>query len=242
MKICIAQTKSKRGDVKHNLQNHLDFIKLAVSYGADFIAFPELSLTGYEPNLAETLSVEIDKQMLNHIQKVSNKNRIGIGVGLPIKSESGIMISMAILLPDKPRIIYSKQILHSDEFPFFIEGNNQVLIKIHNEKIAPAICYESLQTIHAQKAIALGADIYLASAAKAQKGIDKALDYFPGLARKYSVHVLMSNSIGDCDSFVSAGLSSVWDKNGNLLGQLDNENEGVILFDTKINKIKVQKI
>jgi predicted amidohydrolase len=52
MKICVAQTKSVKGDVLKNIENHLKFIELALAFSADLIIFPELSLTGYEPELA----------------------------------------------------------------------------------------------------------------------------------------------------------------------------------------------
>src|SRR5690606_41051788 len=71
-------------------------------------------------------------------------------------------------LPNLSRVIYSKQILHSDELPYFIQGNGQVILNIKNTNIAPAICYESLQPQHSVKAIHLGAELYIASVAKSR--------------------------------------------------------------------------
>jgi len=56
MKICVAQTRPVKGDIQSNIENHKKFIDLAVSGGADTIIFPELSLTGYEPELAKELA------------------------------------------------------------------------------------------------------------------------------------------------------------------------------------------
>jgi hypothetical protein len=44
----------------------------------------------------------------------------------------------------------------------------------------------------------------------------------------------MSNCIGFCDDFESAGQTSVWDDNGILKGQLDNLNEGLLVYDTEL--------
>lgn len=49
--------------------------------------------------------------------------------------------------------------------------------------------------------------------------------------------VLMSNCIGICDNFQSVGKSSVWTKQGNLVGQLDDEKEGILIFDTETEEI-----
>ena len=56
----------------------------------------------------------------------------------------------------------------------------------------------------------------------------------------------MSNSIGFCDNFLSVGQSAIWNKNGELINQLDDKNEGLLIFDTKletteINQLKIEK-
>ncbi len=53
MKICVAQTRPVKGDIQGNIENHIKLIDLAVLNGADTIIFPELSITGYEPELAK---------------------------------------------------------------------------------------------------------------------------------------------------------------------------------------------
>jgi predicted amidohydrolase len=97
---------------------------------------------------------------------------------------------MVIFEANKPRQTYSKQQLHSDEFPFFENGDGQVIIRAKDKNIAPAICYESLQPTQAENACKLGADVYLASVAKPDKGIEKALEYYPAVAKQYEMPVL----------------------------------------------------
>ena len=47
MKICLAQTNPKVGDLKKNIENHVEIISGAKVQGAELVVFPELSLTGY---------------------------------------------------------------------------------------------------------------------------------------------------------------------------------------------------
>ncbi len=47
LNLALAQIATKLGDVKANLEKHLDFIEQARAHQADLIVFPELSLTGY---------------------------------------------------------------------------------------------------------------------------------------------------------------------------------------------------
>jgi predicted amidohydrolase len=241
MKICIAQTRPIKGNVSTNIEAHRRFIDLALSNHAEAIYFSELSLTGYEPELARELATNQNDGRLDIFQQISDNNHIIIGLGLPTIAESHIRISMIIFEPNKPRQTYSKQLLHSDEIPYFDQGSHQVIIKTRDTSIAPAICYESLQTTHAEAAYQLGANVYVASVAKSAQGIEKAFNHYPVVAKQYGMPVLMANCVGFCDNFLSAGHSSVWTKEGKLVGQLNDTTEGIIIFDTETEEI-IEKI
>jgi predicted amidohydrolase len=237
MKIAVGQTRPIKGDISANIETHKKLINLAISQKTDTIFFPELSVTGYEPELAKALATSADDKVFDSIQEICNRNEITIGLGMPTKDNSGIKISMIIFQPDTARQTYSKQQLHSDEFPFFVSGEKQIILTVDNKKIAPAICYESLQTSHSENANKLGAEIYLASVAKSQNGIEKAMAHYPEIAKKFSMPVLMSNCVGFCDNFQSVGQSSVWTKQGNLAGQLNDKVEGILIFDTEREEV-----
>jgi predicted amidohydrolase len=242
MKISVAQTKPIKGDIPANIETHKKLIALAILHNADTIFFPELSITGYEPELAKELAKNQDDREFDDFQEISNKHKITIGIGMPTKKNSRIKISMIIFQPDTPRQIYSKQQLHSDEFSYFVNGEKQIILTVDNKKIAPAICYESLQTGHSENANKLGAEIYVASVAKSQNGIHKAMLHYPAVATKFSMPVLMSNCVGYCDNFQSVGKSSVWTKQGVLAGQLNEKCEGILIFDTETEEIIKQTI
>lgn len=233
MKICIAQTASLKGKVQENIQNHLRMVKRAVESEADLVVFPELSITNYEPVLAKKLATNVQDVIFNPFQALSDENEITIGIGMPIKSIHGIHISMLIFQPEKKRVAYSKQMLHADELPYFNSGNEQIILNIKGNKIAVGICYETLQRDHFLYAKQQGADIYIASVAKSKSGIEKAYQYFPKLAKEFETPILMANSIGFCDNFLSVGQSAIWDKNGTLIEQLDHTNQGIIMYQTE---------
>lgn len=241
MKICVAQTEAERGNIQRNIENHLEWIELAITEKSDLILFPELSLTGYEPVLAKELATQQNDARLEQFQEISDANQITIGIGLPTISDAGILISMILFDPGQGRKIYSKQKLHLDERPYFVQDNHQIILTIKSKKIAPAICYESLQPEHAESAHRLGAEIYIASVAKSQKGVEKAFRHFPKIAKKFSMPVLMSNSIGFCDNFQSVGQSAIWNNQGELLKKLDSDKEGLLLVDTETQQVMVKE-
>ena len=232
MKIALAQIQSTKGDIQSNIEKHLAWVTKSLSQGVDAIFFPELSLTGYEPILARELAIAEDAR-LNEFQRLSNQNNLVIGLGAPTKSGEDCYISMLIFQPNSPLKVYSKIILHEDEQPFFSASHKQVIIQSQGIRIAPAICYESLQESHLATALHSSPDIYLASVAKSQKGINQAQAYFSLAASQHQLPILMANAIGPNDDFISAGQSSIWHKNGELIAQLSTKEEGLLIYDTK---------
>lgn len=232
MKICAVQTKPKKGDIRANIENHKNLINQATAQGAALIIFPELSLTGYEPTLAKDLAIERHDARLNDFQKISDAKAITIGVGAPTKEENGICISMLLFQPHKPPNIYSKTYLHADEEPFFVCGQSSPLLQVRNTNIALAICYEISVEEHLRSALEVKPAIYFASVAKSVNGINRALAGLSTIARDHSIPVLMSNSVGFADGSQCAGHTSVWNNRGLLVGQLDDSQEGLLIFDT----------
>ena len=237
MKICVAQTRPVTGGIQQNISRHLLLTGLAATYAADTIIFPELSLTGYEPALAGTLAINPDDSRLDELFKLSETRRITIGVGVPTRHVAGICISLIIFQPGKPRQLYSKRYLHADEEPFFVSGPDAAGLIGERNELALAICYEISVPEHAKQAFNNGAKTYVASVAKFANGADKALTRLSGIARDYSMTVLMANSIGPADNGICAGRSSIWNDKGILLGQLDDSHEGILIIDTETQEV-----
>ena len=237
MKLCVAQTRPVTGDIHANIIKHNGFIDVAAANGADLIVFPELSLTGYEPTLANELAADSEDPRFDLFQAISDARNITVGLGVPTRHNSGVCISMILFQPHKPRLTYSKRYLHPDEEPFFVSGQNLPSVSVDDTIIAPAICYELSVADHAETACRRGAGIYVASVAKTAKGLDAAIPRLAEIARKYSMTVLMSNCVGQCDGVECAGKTAVWSKQGVLLGQLNENDEGILIHDTNTQDV-----
>lgn len=242
MKICLAQTKPIKGQVELNQITQEKFIKLANKKGADLIIFPELSLTGYEPRLAQGLSMDHQSKNFEKFQLLADKLAIIIISSAPLKTSNGPSISSIIFQPFKQMEIYSKRFLHEDELPYFVCGERPVFINTAEQKISLAICYEISVPAHAEEASNKNATIYLASVAKTKKGMELAYQGLPEIAKKYSMQVLICNSIGFQDNFEATGSSAVWNQDGELITCLDNLHEGILIYDTESQSAVVEKI
>lgn len=239
MKIGVAQTKPVRGEIETNISAHKKFIASAVEHGASLLIFPELSITGYEPLLAKELALTSDDGRFDDLQLISNGSKISIGVGVPLQAEAGVMIGMVIFRPNKPPLVYTKQYLHNDELPYFAAGEGKVALD--EGKIALSICYELSVPEHAEAAHAQGAEVYVSSVAKSVTGAAKAIETLVGTAGQYGMAVLFANCVGHCDDFDCGGGTAVISRDGRLLAQLNDTDEGVLILDTDTEEV-VEKI
>ncbi|MCW3092640.1 MAG: carbon-nitrogen hydrolase family protein [Ferruginibacter sp.] len=237
MKICLAQTRPVKGDIQSNIDHHKTLINLAVANGAGIIIFPELSLTGYEPALAEELAIHPDDERLEDFQQISDSAPVIIGVGIPTQNNGETCISMILFQPGKVRQVYSKKYLHVDEEGFFTSGQNFTGSIGRQSNIALAICYELSVPEHAQDAYDRGAEIYIASVAKSAAGVEQAGSTLSGISNKYAMTVLMANCVGHCDDIECGGKTAVWNSKGALAAELNDTNEGILIFDTDTQDI-----
>jgi len=237
MRVAIAQIEAIKGNIEKNIENHLKWIKQAIQNNSDMLVFPELSVTGYEPDLAEKLATNQDDTRLDEIQSLSDKNGITIGVGLPTKDHSDTFVSMIIFQPHKERITYSKQYLYPPEEPIFKAGKNPLVLNFETEIVSPAICYETSNKAHCEFAKRNKATIYVASVLSSINGIDTELKKLSDIAKNNNLVAFMANYVGESGGYKCAGKSSVWDTTGKLIGQLDTEAEGILIYDTETKEI-----
>lgn len=231
MKIALAQTTAVAGDIVCNIERHHAVVQEAVREKAALVLFPELSLSGYEPKLVSSLALSSDDDRLNRFQALADTGAVTVCIGLPLRTENGINISMMIFQPGKDRITYSKRYLHPDELPYFTAGTGALTFTLGSLTLAPAICYESLVPDHARQAVAQGAQVYLVSVAKSAEGLRKAIPYYQQLAANENLTVVIANAVGTNDDFVSAGQSGAWSPNGTLAGPLSEKEEGILFLN-----------
>lgn len=231
MKICIAQTQPIAGNIEANIIDHLSLVNQAVNQSADFIIFSELSLTGYEPDLAKDLAIDLGDTRLDAFQEISDAKDIIICMGAPTKVKDGICISLVIFQPNKERSVYSKQYLHEDEDPYFIPGSLADGIIEAEKKIALAICYELTIPEHSEIANQNNAEVYIASVAKTVNGVARNNPRLSTIAKQYHIPVLMCNCVGEFDGNIGGGQSGAWNAEGELIQNLDKSQAGILVHD-----------
>lgn len=231
MKIVAAQIACPLGSFARSVERHLTVIERAAGLGADALFFPELSLTGYAPSQAAQQAMDLDDMRLEVFQHASDRHGMLIALGVPTRYGPGVQISLVAFQPDQPIRSYAKQWLHADEQPFFLRGDRSMLLEVGGYRLAPAICFESMQPEHAQAMADLGAQVYLASVAKSAEGVQASLRHYPQIAHRHGMPVVMANAVGPVEGFVCAGGSAVWSSDGRMLCQAGADDEALVVYD-----------
>lgn len=237
MKLSIAQFRPASGDIALNIKNHIRLIELATDQSADVIIFPELSISGYEPQIASELATNQNDARFDIFQKISDLKNIIVGIGAPTKQPNGVAISMILFQPKQQRKTFSKQFLHHSETPYFVAGSGYNDFSINSSKIAVAICYELSVPEHSARAFENGADVYMASVVESVNGVEQSITQLSETARKYGMTTFMANCIGQTGAYNCPGKSSIWNNAGELIGQLSDEREGILVLDTETREI-----
>lgn len=230
MKVCLSQFRSS-ANVETNVKRHVEVIRRAASTHCDFVLFPELSLTGYEPSRARALALQVEDPCLIPLREASRALGVTVACGAPLVAGKDVEIGLLIFEPDQAPSTYAKQRLHEDENAFFVPGQRHVQVRLGGDSIAPGICFESLQPSHIGSAVYSGATVYAASVAKPAARMPGAHEHYAAMAAKHGIPVLLANAVGRNGEFVSGGRSAAWSSDGSRLACLEDEEPGELVVE-----------
>lgn len=200
---------------------------------ADLVIFPELSLSNYDPEIADAVAITPDDHRLTVFQAFADETGLAIAVGAPLKTAGKPLIAMLVFAPGCDTTIIGKHHLHADETPFFSSAAGSAAVLDMSARIGVAICYEISVPAYTAAVMTGSPALYVASVAKTPSGVAAALSTLTETAQRYSVPALMVNSVGTCEGKQAGGGSLAIDRAGRLLAQLGESAESLLFFDTK---------
>jgi predicted amidohydrolase len=215
LKIAAAQFKPVRGDINENTQQHLQLISAAAVENVDVVIFPELSLTGYEPDLASNLAFSDADRRWEPLLNATRQYGITAMIGAPVQNgDHKPGIGLFVLSPDQPICHYSKMHLHPGEEAYFTPGDSIMLLPYREHHPGLAICADTGIPSHAQKVAQAGASIYCASVLFSATGYAEDTAKLQRYADSHSVMVVMANFYGPSGGWNVVGQSAIWDSHG----------------------------
>ena len=228
--LAAAQSIPIRGDVDANIREHIRLADAAADAKAQVVVFPELSLTGYELDLAGELAFSETDQRLDPLVRLAASRRLTLIVGAPVRIESRLYIGAFILTSDGAIDIYTKQhlgafapgesadgIVPPAEATVFQPGDRNPLVMIGGTPAAIAVCADVSRPEHADAAAERGAKTYLASMFVIPSDLERDLARLRTYAERHSMTVVFSNYGGPSGGLPSGGCSAVWSPNAGLV-------------------------
>lgn len=225
LRLAAAQVPSIRGDLAANLATHAAAIRAAAAQGVRFLAFGELSLVGYEPELAATHALAVDEPRLDGLARLAAEHGMHVMVGAPLRTRTGAAAGDAarpalgaiVLAPDGGRTSYSKMHLGGGETRYFAPGATPVTLVTEGRKLGLSICADSSEPGHPAAYAAAGAEVYVASMFLDAEWDRTDRPRLPRHAAAHDLLVLLANHGASTGSYRSVGRSAVWAPGGALL-------------------------
>lgn len=229
-KIAAAQVASVRGDIVGNIAAHTAAIEAAAAHGVSVLIFPELSLTGYEPDLAAELATTATDERLVALPTLARRHRIDVVVGAPLRNGTAKPNLGAILFAaDGTTHTYAKMHLGTGERAFFTAGGEPLVFTASGHAIGLAICADSSQPSHPRAYADAGSAIYAAGVFLNAEWFATDVPRLAGYASEFRMLVVMANHADSVGTFRSVGRSAVWVPGGALLAQADGSESCLVI-------------
>src|SRR6266566_1415012 len=255
MKIALGQINTTVGDLAGNVDRMVAAAGRASVLGADLIAFPELSLTGYPPrDLVEKESfLERSECELQRLARETANQPIALICGYVGKSPDGAgkraTNSAAILQRGQVVFRQVKMLLPTydvfDEARYFLPGDSPHLTALDGRSLALTICEDAWndkqyweRRLYTRDPVAelaqAGAQILISINASPFHMGKRELrrEIFAAAARHHCLPVVYVNQVGGNDSLVFDGSSFAMDAAGSVTASAASFEEDLVVWDT----------
>jgi NAD+ synthase (glutamine-hydrolysing) len=249
----LAQIKTKLGDVRANLDHHLEYIEQAAQQGVQLLVFPELSLAGYALlDLAPTVARKPVASDPAFGPLLEASRRMDLVVGFVDEDvRHRFYISAAYLSQGETVHVHHKVYLPTyglfDEGRFFAWGDSIRAFDTRWGRVGLLICEDFW---HASPPYLLwldGADLMLFCSASPGRGLgqsDKLESAWwvehvnRGYASLFTAFVAHANRVGFEDGLHFWGGSTVFDPNGELVVQGPYQAESLVVTELDLAQVR----
>ena len=228
--IAAAQVASVRGKIDHNIATHLTAITTAARHGVSMLVFPELSLTGYERDLAAELAMTSDGPRLDPLRSLAVESRIDVVAGAPLRNGAEKPSLGAIVFgSDGVTRTYRKMHLGVGERAFFAPGDSPLLQAVNGHAVGVAICADATHPSHPQWYAAAGAGIYAAGVCLNEEWFQTDAAQLASYAPQHGMLVVMANHGASVGTYTSVGKSAAWSPRGEVLAQTSSTENALVI-------------
>jgi len=254
MRIVLAQTAPRLGNIQKNLELHLQAIEKARKEKADLIVFPELSLTGYKlRDLVETVAADPDRSKeIRELKRLSKDIALVFGFVEEREAEKGLFYnSAAFCAKGKILHVHRKVFLPTfglfEELRFFAPGRNFRTFETPWGKMGLMICRDFLHYNASYLLYAGGAETMIVISAAPGRGLSGNKGFASSrmwelmgeaMGRFSQAFVLYSNRVGLEDGVAFAGGSFIFNPMGQRLAQAAYFHPELLVRELDMNEVR----
>lgn len=252
MKAGLAQIAPALGDVKKNLDLHLECIAKAREQKTDLLVFPELSLTGYTlKDMTEDVALDPEKDQVFRKLRAAG-GEMSVVVGFIEERKKGLFCnSAAFLSKGKILHIHRKVFLPTfgmfEEGKFFAPGKNLLTFRTPFGRAGLMICRDFLNPGACYLLLAGGADLIIVISAAPGRGMSEEEGFASSrmwelmgesVSRFSTVFVLYCNRTGFEDGAIFAGGSFIFNPMGRLLVRAPDLEMRIIFQEIDLEELR----
>ena len=238
MKVALAQIDTVVGDVWGNVEKAADVLAQAVEGGAELVAFPELTTTGYPPeDLLLRPSFIRDNQRA--LEEFAGEVPEGVAAAIGFVDLNGDLYNAcAVISGGEILHRYHKRYLPNygvfDENRYFREGSGAPILKVGGNLVGLSVCEDIWYPGGPPREQALGgAGVLLnvsASPYHRLKGASR--ERMLGVrASDHGCYVIFCNLVGGQDELVFDGRSAVFDPEGTVIARAKQFEEDLLFVE-----------
>ncbi|MGN0389700.1 MAG: nitrilase-related carbon-nitrogen hydrolase [Wujia sp.] len=237
MKLALAQTNIIWEDKQANLEKLEAVLKEA---DADFVAFPEMSLTGF--SMHTDVTAEEHAESVEKVKVLAHKYQTNIGFGW-VKQTAGLCENhYSIVSPEADLLLdYAKihPFSYSEEDKYFRGGDYVCIGRVAGFSVGAAICYD-LRFPELFRAMTPEAELIVVPANWPGRRSAHWKALLPARAIENQCYIAAVNCCGDMDGQYYAGDSCLYAPGGTLVAPVIKrlsgsacEEEMLLLYDIK---------
>ncbi len=249
MKVALAQINTVVGDVWGNVEKATDALRRATDEGADLVAFPELTMTGYPPEDL-LLRPSFIRDNLDALEEFAGRVPEGIAAAIGFVDLNGDLYNAcAVASGGEVLHRYHKRYLPNygvfDENRYFREGAGAPILKFGDALVGLSICEDIWYPGGPAREQSLGgAGVLLnvsASPYHRLKGQSRER-MLSVRASDYGCYVVFCNLAGGQDELVFDGRSAVFDPEGRVIARAKQFEEDLLLVDIHPEEALVHRL
>ena len=228
------------GEVDQNLDRIEVMAREASANGADFVCFPELSVTGYiQKSPADIYETENMEKIVDRLVRIARDRKIVLLAGL-IEVVNGGKPYIAQLITGPEGLIgwYRKTHLGPTETAIYGPGEKINVFRAGKATFGVQLCYEAhFPEISTQMAL-MGADIvfipHASPRGEPEEKLQSWLRHLPARAFDNGLFVIACNQLGDCGGNLTfPGVAVVLGPDGRLSAQYVGKREKILYAELR---------